>query len=176
MRNGTIEGMELKMPVLVEERSLRRDSGGAGKVLAAAWASICACAISSRAGGTCTGRAASIARPGDFGGGKPGGTADYLLKLPGESEFKSMDASQHPVPVDSEVIVRTGGGGGWGDPLERDPEACAPTSSKDSLSAQSARDDYGVILREDLSIDRQATMRRRAKMVESRSANSALRG
>ena len=31
-----------------------------------------------------------------------------------------MEAPHYPVPVDSEVIVRTGGGGGWGDPLERD--------------------------------------------------------
>ena len=31
MRNGTLEGIELKNPVLVEERALRRDLGGAGQ-------------------------------------------------------------------------------------------------------------------------------------------------
>ena len=47
----------------------------------------------------------------------------YLLREPGESEFRVMGGAHHPVPVKSEVIVRTGGGGGWGDPLERDPAA-----------------------------------------------------
>ncbi len=32
VRNGTIESIELKSPVLIEERSLRRDSGGAVKL------------------------------------------------------------------------------------------------------------------------------------------------
>ena len=45
----------------------------------------------------------------------------YLLREPGESDFRMMGGAHHPVPVKSEVIVRTGGGGGWGDPLERDP-------------------------------------------------------
>src|SRR3989449_6259048 len=31
VRNGSIEGIELKCPVLVESRALRTDSGGAGK-------------------------------------------------------------------------------------------------------------------------------------------------
>ena len=31
MRNGSIEGIELKCPVVVEQRALRPDSGGAGK-------------------------------------------------------------------------------------------------------------------------------------------------
>src|SRR5262245_64321839 len=31
VRNGSIEGIELKCPVLVEGRSLRQDSGGAGR-------------------------------------------------------------------------------------------------------------------------------------------------
>src|SRR6266487_5096558 len=31
VRNGSIEGIELKCPVLVEGRALRKDSGGAGK-------------------------------------------------------------------------------------------------------------------------------------------------
>ena len=31
-------------------------------------------------------------------------------------------ASWRKVPVGSEVVIRSAGGGGWGDPLERDPE------------------------------------------------------
>ena len=31
MRNGSIEGMELKVPILIENRGFRPDSGGPGK-------------------------------------------------------------------------------------------------------------------------------------------------
>jgi N-methylhydantoinase B len=59
--------------------------------------------------------------------------------------------------VKSEVIVRTGGGGGWGDPLERDPAAVQADVVEELVSRRSARDDYGVVLRDDLSIDEAAT-------------------
>jgi N-methylhydantoinase B len=61
------------------------------------------------------------------------------------------------VEVNSEVIVRTGGGGGWGDPLERDPSAVRADVQEELISPCSARDDYGVVLHEDLSIDAPAT-------------------
>ena len=59
-------------------------------------------------------------------GRQTGACGDYLLRLPGESEYQSMAASHHPVPVQSEFIVRTGGGG-WGDPLSGTRRRCAPT-------------------------------------------------
>jgi N-methylhydantoinase B len=61
------------------------------------------------------------------------------------------------VPLKSEVIVRTGGGGGWGDPLERDPAAVRTDVQEEFISGRSARADYGVVLRDDLSIDQAAT-------------------
>ena len=56
-------------------------------------------------------------------GGTPGEPGGYLLKRPGENDFTMMGGCHIPVPIDAEAIVRTGGGGGWGDPLERDPRA-----------------------------------------------------
>jgi N-methylhydantoinase B len=86
-----------------------------------------------------------------------------MLKLPGEQEFTSMDASQHLVPVDSEVIVRTGGGGGWGDPLDRDPEHVRADVIEGFVSVEKAASDYSVVL--DLqthAVDADATERLRA--------------
>ena len=57
-----------------------------------------------------------------------------------------MDASQHLVPVDSEVIVRTGGGGGWGDPLDREPELVRADVIEGFVSAEKARSEYAVVL------------------------------
>src|SRR4051812_49873825 len=56
-------------------------------------------------------------------GGKPGESGGYYLCKPGEADFRAMYGSNYAVPRDADVIVRTGGGGGWGDPLERDPES-----------------------------------------------------
>ena len=122
VRNGTIESLELKSPILVEERSLAAATPEAPENFAAVSALISACAISSRGAGICTGRVASIVRPGVCGTASRAVLPITCSRLPQETEFKSMDASQHLVPADSEVIVRTGGGGGWGDPLDREPE------------------------------------------------------
>ena len=87
---------------------------------------------------------------------------DYLLRLPGENKFNSMTASHHPVPVHAEVIVRAGGGGGWGDPCEHDPEAVRADVIEELISRGLAREDYGVVLRDDLSVDLEATATLRA--------------
>jgi N-methylhydantoinase B len=72
-----------------------------------------------------------------------------------------MAASHVQVPLRSQAIVRTGGGGGWGDPLERDPEAVRRDVIEEFISPESARDDYGVVLLADGAIDAAATVQRR---------------
>jgi N-methylhydantoinase B len=163
VRNGTIESIELKNPVLVEERALRPDSGGPGKYRGGL-------GIDLRVRNFVEGRW-NLHRPRRIDcppwglwGGKPGGTADYLLKLPQDNEFHSRDESRYPVPVDAEVIIRTGGGGGWGDPLERDPERVRDDVIEGYVSLEHARCDYGVVLAAaDFAIDVAATEKLRAE-------------
>jgi N-methylhydantoinase B len=60
-------------------------------------------------------------------------------------------------PELGEVIrVWGGGGGGWGDPLDRDPEMVAADVAAGLVSPQRAREVYGVVLTGD-SIDQAAT-------------------
>ena len=94
-------------------------------------------------------------------GGKPGTHGEFLLRLPGENDFRSMDAPHYPVPVQSEVIVRTGGGGGWGDPLQRDAAQVRADVIEELVSRGAAERLYGVVLRDDLTLDEQETERRR---------------
>ena len=70
--------------------------------------------------------AAAQCPPWGLWGGKPGESGGYLLRLPGENDFK-LDGRRATFRCRSKPrsIVRTGGGGGWGDPLERDPGAGA---------------------------------------------------
>ena len=51
-----------------------------------------------------------------------------------------------PVLAGQIVRVVTTGGGGWGDPLEREPELVLRDVIDGKVSAAAARDDYGVVL------------------------------
>jgi N-methylhydantoinase B len=161
VRNGSIEGIELKCPVLVESRALRPDSGGAGKHRGGLGLDV-------RVRNLVEGKwnFEQVRRencpPCGLWGGKPGAVGDFLLRLSGEKEFKSVAGSHYAVPSQAQVIVRTGGGGGWGDALTRDPDMVRADVIEEMISRQAARDHYGVVLRDDLSVDRDATARLRA--------------
>jgi N-methylhydantoinase B len=60
------------------------------------------------------------------------------------------------------VVIKTGGGGGWGNPLERDPEAVAQDVREGSVSRARANERYGVVVDEQLLLDGAATAARRA--------------
>ncbi len=167
VRNGSIEGIELKCPVLVEARALRTDSGGAGKYRGGL-------GIDMRVRNLVEGKwnfelvKRTQCPPWGLWGGEPGEYGTYLLREPGEREFRAARGVHRPVPVGSEVIVRTGGGGGWGDPLERDVKAVCADVREDFVSRQAAREDYGVVLRDDLTIDHAATERAREALKSTR--------
>ena len=90
-------------------------------------------------------------------GGTPGEPGGYLLKLPGERKFTMRGGSHIPVPIGAEAIVRTGGGGGWGEPLDREPSVVAHDVAEGFISAAAARKLYGVVVRGNMSLDESAT-------------------
>ena len=95
----------------------------------------------------------------------PSGGAAYFLKQPGENDFKLMNVHRHPVPADSTVIVRTSGGGGWGDPLDREAERVQSDAMDGLVTLDAARDFYGVILdAKTFAVDAKATEAQRAKL------------
>jgi len=66
------------------------------------------------------------------------------------------------------VTCLTAGGGGYGDPLDRDPESVRMDVIQGYVSMDSAKEVYGVVLEEkDLSIDEKATQDQR-KMVKGK--------
>ena len=157
VRNATIEGIELKCPVLVQQRALRTDSGGAGAFRGGL-------GIDMKVVNLVDGRwnfqgsLRKTAPPWGLWGGSVGETHGFLLKEPGDSEFREMEAHRYPVPPDSEVVVRTGGGGGWGDPLDRDPERVSADVSEGYISLAAAARDYAVVLdARTLDVDDSAT-------------------
>ena len=146
VRNAPIENIELKCPVIIEGRVLRRDSGGAGKFRGGL-------GLDTKVRSLVEGRWNLMQTkrrqcpPWGLNGGKDGATSDYLLKLPGQDEWESVDVGLHPVPKGSLVIIRTAGGGGWGDPLERDPEKVLEDVIEGFITAEAAKKEYGVGLK-----------------------------
>ena len=57
-------------------------------------------------------------------GGHDGAPHDYTLLAPGAEPRKLKTKEINvPIPTGSVIHVLSGGGGGWGDPAERDPTA-----------------------------------------------------
>jgi N-methylhydantoinase B len=170
VRNGSIEGIELKCPVVVEGRELRVDSCGAGKFRGGL-------GIDMRVRNLVEGKwnfeqpQRGKCPPWGLWDGTPGAPGGYLLRLPGERDFRAMAGSHIPVPVGAEAIVRTGGGGGWGDPLERDPERVSEDVAEGLVSAAAARKLYGVVLRRDGALDQRATNESRERLRSARAAS-----
>jgi N-methylhydantoinase B len=163
VRNGSIEGIELKCPVVIESRGLRADSCGAGKYRGGLGLDV-------RVRNLVEGRwnfehtRRSKCPPWGVWGGMAGEPGGYLLRLPKEKGFKFKTGAHLPVPVGAEAIVRTGGGGGWGDPLQRDPELVCEDVAEGLISVASARKHYGVVLRHGRSLDATATRRLRQRL------------
>jgi N-methylhydantoinase B len=167
VRNASIEGIELKCPVLVQQRALRQDSGGAGKFRSGLGLEV-------RVKNLVEGRW-NLARPHrvkcppwGLWGGKPGYNEDKFLRLPGESEYRSVDTNRYPAPANADVLLQTGTGGGWGDPFQRDPALVAWDALEGYISLKAARDDYGVALKADFSVDEAETARLRQRAASDR--------
>jgi N-methylhydantoinase B len=78
---------------------------------------------------------------------------------PGRPSMNYLNPERTPAPLPSKLTMtmkkgdvfrhEVAGGGGWGDPLERDPALVLRDVRNDFVSGRAARDDYGVVLRGD---------------------------
>jgi N-methylhydantoinase B len=97
-------------------------------------------------------------------GGKPGKPGYVEIQRAGESEArKYLKATDVPLDVGDHVRIYTGGGGGYGDPLARDPELVALELRRGVVSPESALDDYGVMVDDEGRLDRDRTLAERAR-------------
>lgn len=74
-------------------------------------------------------------------------------------------ASGVPLRANDIVVACTAGGGGYGDPLEREPQRVAADAALGVLSLSAAREHYGVVVDALGALDAEATAALRAKLV-----------
>ena len=88
---------------------------------------------------------------------------------PGGPDERDVDAMADGefVSAGTLIRIRTTGGGGWGDPLERDPALVARDVRWGKVSGEAAATDYGVVLAgpaDDPVVDGEATSRLRGDL------------
>ena len=105
--------------------------------------------------------------PGIAGGG-PGAPNRLTLKVGSDDPVVvKHTADWVPLEAGERIVYDYGGGGGWGDPLQRDPQAVLDDVLDEYVSIEGAARDYGVVLTgslQDLTlvVDEEATERLRS--------------
>ena len=155
-----VEDLELAYPVEIRRQEFRTDGGGPGRMR----------------GGTgihyearqlvpteTTFRDEASRRPSGVMGGQAGAVASIrcraadgtLVQTPAYGTLRCG-------PMD--ISIESAGGGGWGDPGERNPEAVRRDVMDELVSLDAARTIYQVVLSCDMSkVDYEATHRERSK-------------
>lgn len=159
-KNVPVEVFETKFPIRIERFALRPDTGGAGL----------------HRGGCGVQRSYRLkddmnvslwferSRTPAWGleGGHDGAGPDCDAVAPDGSVWRGLKVNQMALSTGTLVTIRTGGGGGYGPPLQRPVEAVVDDVRLGLVSAAGAARDYGVVLDpETLAVDEAATAARR---------------
>jgi N-methylhydantoinase B len=171
-RNQPAEFTETRFPLLVEKLALRTDSGGAGlRRGGQGYEKHYRALVDCRTIVT-----ADRVRLGCYGlnGGKAGQPFCVTVDAEGDAYDLGGLVDGEAVLKGQVVRVVTTGGGGWGDPLQRELELVLRDVVEGRVSLASAEADYGVVFKEASTppvIDEAETKRRRADMAKARSAS-----
>jgi N-methylhydantoinase B len=152
-RNTPVEVFESRYPLRVESYRLREDSGGPGRnrgglgierVLTMDTEAITVSALFNRM------------RVDPFGlhGGKPGANSGIYVRRAGEEDWKTFSElfgtmspskfSNITLHRGDQVKIVAPGGGGWGDPLEREPDRVLKDVAEGFVTPEAALREYGV--------------------------------
>ncbi|MDE0392419.1 MAG: hydantoinase B/oxoprolinase family protein, partial [Rhodospirillales bacterium] len=106
--------------------------------------------------------------PWGVNGGLPGGRSrKEIHRADGTFEVLPSKCDHVKVEAGDLLLFKTWGGGGWGDPYERDPALVALEVER-GLVTRAGAERYGVILRDDLMVDEEATDALREKLRAAR--------
>jgi N-methylhydantoinase B len=97
-------------------------------------------------------------------GGKPAALNRFIYETDRGESFPPLVSKVTDIKIrrGQKVRLETPGGGGFGDPATREPERVVRDVRLGYISPEAARRDYKVVLREDGSLDADATMKARA--------------
>jgi len=141
--NLPVEAMEMEFPLRIERYELVTDSGGPGKFRGGMGILRDMRLLADDAGVSLRSSRQKFPAPG-MAGGKPGGLGTFIRNPGTASETRlPMTTSGTPFANGDVRRVMSPGGGGYGDPRERDPAAVARDLVEGKISVEAARTLYG---------------------------------
>ena len=163
------EFMEMEYPLRMERYAIMPDSGGPGKF---------------RGGCGVIREVRLLADTGTFGlrvenstfptwgvaGGMGGGTSSVMINPGTQSESKIQAFSDDNIWKKGDLVrICTAGGGGWGDPLDRDTDKVLDDVKDGFISLNGAMESYGVIINSSsMLIDQNGTKIAREQLKNTR--------
>ena len=161
-KNLPVEILESKYPLFVERLEFVQDSGGAGRQRGGL-GSLIEVRLLSAATFFCFIEKSKTPHFGLFGG-KPGLRNYAVVNSKRMGVFEVLKTSGIELEEGDSVVIVAGGGGGYGNPLERDPQRVLWDVINGYVSLDAARREYGVVIDpRDMAIDWDLTSREREK-------------
>jgi N-methylhydantoinase B len=165
--NSPNEQFEAKFPVLIESLSLIPDSGGPGRHRGGLGVETVVQALTDFNVNTSIERAVCL--PWGLDGGLEGTGNEMLMRRDGvvDNDVPNAKVYRAKVKAGDAYILRSGGGGGFGSPLQRPAENVQQDVRQGYVTRDAAHDYYGVVLTPaTLDIDTVATEELRRRLVE----------
>src|SRR5882762_7232429 len=165
-----VEIIESEFPTRLLRFELIRDSGGAGEFrgglgIRRQYLNLAEARFSIRS-------AKHVIAPNGIAGGTDGRTGDIWIN-PDTDNAKRLPTryADYPLQAGDTFRLDTPGGGGYGDPLRRDPQRVLADVREGDVSPEAAEKHYGVVVAlvaGSWSIDHAATVERRARIYRDR--------
>ena len=163
LKNTPVEITEAEVPIEIIRYGLLPDSGGAGR-----WRGGLATALDFRLAApdsriTARNRDRAHFRPWGILGGRAAAPSDFVLN-PGTEREKILGNTDYVVAEPGDVVhIHSPGGGGRGNPLDREPERVLADVEQGYVSVAAAEGEYGVVIRTG-AIDVAASAAKRREM------------
>jgi N-methylhydantoinase B len=154
--NTPTEVIEIAYPLRVERYGLVPDSEGPGRFRGGLGLTREITTVDHRTT-ISIGTERRAIRPWGLEGGKPGGaSATWVIEADGtRRDLPTKTTTQ--VEPGTRIVLQTAGGGGFGDPLKRDPELVRRDVMEGFISVERAASEYCVAVGTDGSIDEEGT-------------------
>lgn len=169
LRNVPVEVLETETTALVHRLAVEPDSEGAGRFRGGFGLRYELSVTAPGATVIMRGKERQKFEPWGFDGGSAAGVGRNYVLRDGQGPLDLKKLTLYRPGVGDVIGLVSPGGGGYGDPLDRDPALVLNDHLDDLVSSERAESVYGVVLR-DGAVDAAATERHRAALRAGRPA------
>nr|WP_244615045.1 hydantoinase B/oxoprolinase family protein [Pukyongiella litopenaei] len=162
LKNTPLEFSETELPVRFLRYGLVPGSGGPGRYRGGVGMEMAFEVLAPQTMVTARNRDHSRFAAWGLAGGAAGAVSTFSRIRPDGTEIELANSDIVHLDPGDVLRLRGPGGGGWGDPFERDPERVRRDVADRLLSADAARTQYGVVLDAEGAVDAAATTTERA--------------